>query len=595
MLSLVALVSTASAQQENVSPNIQHFLPTGSTQGFATVPSARQLPQKGFGFDIVANYAHRPFQRSAFVDGVLTRDEGAVDALFAAHLRAAYGVTKWLEVALDAPVFNYTSTAPALTDFGGNDGSVGFGDVTVNVHLRPVSEELIGIAVIPFVTAPTGTRKTFLTHGVPTVGARAVFSKTVNPVHLSGTIGYRLVPTGGFVDTEVSVDDTLMYGAGVGFLFAEERVRLNLEADGAIVVGPARTLVETSDIKAALHSPLEVMADLRIKTPSGVGAMLGGGPGLTPAVGTPVFRVFAGITYATPSVKDTDGDGYIDSKDDCPTEPEDFDEWLDEDGCPDPDNDNDGIYDVTDRCPNDPEDFDQFQDQDGCPDPDNDNDRILDINDRCPMQPEDYDGVEDLDGCPDAELIIDSDRDGLVDPVDRCPFEPEDIDGFQDQDGCPDPDNDQDRILDLVDLCPLDPENYNGVKDEDGCPDAQKVVVTRDRIVILDKVLFYTAKDVIVPESYPILEAVLEVLQKYPNIKRVRIEGHTDSRGSDSYNLDLSNRRALAIRKFLVDRGIERDRLDAEGFGELSPLLPNTSAENMEKNRRVEFHIIEQE
>ena len=74
----------------------------------------------------------------------------------------------------------------------------------------------------------------------------------------------------------------------------------------------------------------------------------------------------ARYTEATP--RDSDGDGIPDDVDQCPNEPEDYDGFQDEDGCPDPDNDGDGIPDVDDLCPLDPEDFDGFQDEDGCPD-----------------------------------------------------------------------------------------------------------------------------------------------------------------------------------------------------------------------------------
>ncbi len=106
------------------------------------------------------------------------------------------------------------------------------------------------------------------------------------------------------------------------------------------------------------------------------------------------------------TVGDRDGDGIPDNVDKCPDDPEDFDGFQDEDGCPDPDNDDDGILDVDDLCPNDPEDKDGFEDEDGCPDPDNDKDGILDKDDKCPNEPETYNGVEDADGCPDRGRVV---------------------------------------------------------------------------------------------------------------------------------------------------------------------------------------------
>ncbi|MFN2370711.1 MAG: hypothetical protein ABR506_06075 [Candidatus Krumholzibacteriia bacterium] len=133
------------------------------------------------------------------------------------------------------------------------------------------------------------------------------------------------------------------------------------------------------------------------------------------------------------------------------------------------DRDGDGVRDRYDRCPGEPEDFDGFQDEDGCPDLDNDQDGIADAQDLCPDEPEDFDGHRDHDGCPDD--FIDRDGDGVEDRNDQCPDEPEDLDGYADEDGCPDPDNDLDGIPDELDACPDEAETYNGVEDEDGCPD----------------------------------------------------------------------------------------------------------------------------
>src|SRR5215472_10271853 len=110
------------------------------------------------------------------------------------------------------------------------------------------------------------------------------------------------------------------------------------------------------------------------------------------------------VEVAAPKPTDTDGDGIVDSSDQCILEPEDKDGYLDDDGCPDPDNDADGIVDTADKCPNEPEDYDGFQDDDGCPDPDNDGDGLADVDDYCPNTP----GVRggDKPGCPKKNALI---------------------------------------------------------------------------------------------------------------------------------------------------------------------------------------------
>lgn len=121
------------------------------------------------------------------------------------------------------------------------------------------------------------------------------------------------------------------------------------------------------------------------------------------AAAAPDFRGYLQSSMDIPlTPPDRDKDGIPDARDRCPDEPEDYDGYMDNDGCPDADNDNDGIPDAVDKCPNDPEDKDAFQDDDGCPDPDNDKDGIPDAKDKCPNDAEDINGYQDEDGCPEG-------------------------------------------------------------------------------------------------------------------------------------------------------------------------------------------------
>ncbi len=249
------------------------------------------------------------------------------------------------------------------------------------------------------------------------------------------------------------------------------------------------------------------------------------------------------------------------------------------------DSDGDGLNDDEDECPRKPEDFDDFQDEDGCPEPDNDNDGIADKIDDCPMKPEDKDSFEDDDGCPED----DNDKDGLADQIDQCPMEPEDADGFEDDDGCPDCDNDGDGVLEcpeVVDKCPDQP-----AETPDGCPQKYKlVVVTKERIELKQTVYFETAKSIIRPVSYPLLNEVAQAMKDNPDIK-VRIEGHTDSRGSNARNQRLSDDRASSVRTYLIGQGVAADRMVSKGFGEDVPIADNRTKAGRQQNRRVEFVI----
>ncbi len=216
-------------------------------------------------------------------------------------------------------------------------------------------------------------------------------------------------------------------------------------------------------------------------------------------------------------------------------------------------------------------------------DPDTDGDGIVDSRDVCVLMPEDKDGYEDQDGCPEP----DNDLDGIPDAVDKCPNEPEDPDGFEDADGCPDPDNDKDGVLDVDDMCPNEPGPPGG--DRPGCPQKPALVIVTDKeIKITQQIHFEFDKDKIRSESFPILDAVAEVLQKFPNIK-IELQGHTDNKGSPAYNKSLSDRSATSVKKYLVSHGIESGRLTSHGYGLERPLVPNDTEQNRALNRRVQF------
>lgn len=126
-------------------------------------------------------------------------------------------------------------------------------------------------------------------------------------------------------------------------------------------------------------------------------------------------------------------------------------------------------------------------------------------------------------------------------------------------------------------------------------PKPKRVEVTAAAIVINDKILFEVDKAVIRAESFDLMNEITQVVQDNPRIKKISIEGHTDDDGSNRYNKKLSQKRADSVMAYLVEHGVAGERLVAVGFGEEVPLVPNDSDENKEKNRRVEFLIVEQD
>ena len=179
-------------------------------------------------------------------------------------------------------------------------------------------------------------------------------------------------------------------------------------------------------------------------------------------------------------------------------------------------------------------------------------------------------------------LLADTDGDGIPDAEDACPTQP----GLAEFDGCPDTDGDQ--VPDNVDKCPNEP----GPADNGGCPlGPPYVVLEEDQLHLRGSVIFNLGQAVIQKQSFPVLDAVAELLKGRPDIELLEIGGHTDNRGSRPYNQDLSERRASAVVEYLVQKGVSRRRFTSRGFAFDRPLTSNADALGRARNRRVEFQI----
>lgn len=214
---------------------------------------------------------------------------------------------------------------------------------------------------------------------------------------------------------------------------------------------------------------------------------------------------------------------------------------------------------------------------------DTDKDGIYDDVDQCPTLAEDMDGFMDTDGCPDA----DNDGDGIPDVNDNCPNQAEDMDGWQDADGCPDIDNDGDGILDRDDKCPNVAEVFNSFEDADGCPDEAMPIIP---VFAYINFKFGTA-EISGADPIPILEDVARLMKERDDMK-LKITGHTDHIGGDEANMDLSMRRAEAVKDYLVQRGVTAERIITDGKGESEPIDTNDTDSGRARNRRIEFQVV---
>ena len=271
------------------------------------------------------------------------------------------------------------------------------------------------------------------------------------------------------------------------------------------------------------------------------------------------FQHLAGISVKFGGT-DTDGDGIYDKDDACP-EVAGLEAFN---GCPDADGD--GIEDSKDACPNEA----GSKEMNGCPDADGDG--VADKDDACPNEA----GLPALAGCPDA------DGDGVADKDDACPSEA----GPAENKGCPWADKDGDGVLDKDDQCP----DVAGTVANAGCPEVT-AEVQKQLNDYARTILFDTGKSSIKAESTSVMVDIITILKEYPNAK-FTVEGHTDSVGSEKLNQSLSESRALSVKEFLVDKGIEEFRLSAVGYGESKPIATNNTRAGRTQNRRVEINLV---
>ena len=536
----------------------------------------------------VGDYSYRPVIGTYNADGTVRasvlRDQMLLHAgaslLLADRLRIGLSLPVQLAADGHPATKNGVTYAPPVHDQG-------VGDIRASVDLRVLGEygEPITVAVGGSLFIPLGQRDSFTGDDVTRFAPHLNIAGDVGMFAYAARGGYELRPLReDYIGTRLGSNITFGGAAGIRFL------------DKKILVGPelyGRTTVSNSDGEQEHGTPIELLLGMHFKVASGFRVNAGAGTFVDHGFGAAVARGLLGVEWFPDAEKpDRDKDGVFDDEDACPdvagirtSDPK-------TNGCPPPpprsDRDKDGVFDDEDACPDvagvrtdDPK-------TNGCPPPppDRDGDGIPDSEDACP----DVAGVRTNDpktnGCPP-----DRDGDGILDKDDACP----DVPGIKTNDpktnGCPDTDRDKDGILNDVDACP----DQAGPKSDDpkttGCP---RVFIKNGLIQILEQPKFDFNKAAIKPESDSLLTEVAKVMTDHPEIKRVRVEGHTDNVGNSVYNKKLSQQRADSVIKWLSGHGIAAERLTAKGMGKETPLVPNDTELNRALNRRVEFHIEDQ-
>ncbi len=579
MIASLALLAVGAAFAQDAvqdsSFDIELFRPQGDFYGYGSTLGAATLGNLQLGVGVLLNYSNDPLVLVG-ADGARLNASGAaaeesgdglIDNRLVTDFQVGMGFTRYASLTADIPLIlvqdgfdpgtldNPTADVSALA--GG-----GIGDIVLQPKVVILDRDKmpVGLAVAVPVGLPTGSLAFAGEQGV-SVAPTLAFEYSDGPIH-NRSYKIRAAVNGGYKLRsparlrDVSVGNAFLYAAAVGY-HPIDPLELNLEFHGAAMGG------------RSAQNAAEVLLGVRALLGRALSVSVGGGTAVLGGIGAPDYRIYAGVQAAPsfdPENRDTDGDNIVDGDDKCPKDAEDEDLFQDRDGCPERDNDADGREDTVDKCPDDPEDDDGYMDNDGCPEPDNDKDGVVDASDTCPDKAETVNSFNDEDGCPDEAPSTDSDGDGFEDDIDRCPYDAEDLNQFEDEDGCPD-----DRLKNA------------------------RVVVTQGSIKINDVIYFNTAKATIQDRSFDLLNELAGVIVEHPEIKKLRVEGHTDNVGDDAGNFRLSQARAEAVMAYLKTHGVEGSRLDAAGFGEMRPISANDNEDGRSQNRRVEFIIVDRD
>ena len=577
----VALTSTARAQEKGFAVNRFEPSERGSTWFVLESLDMRGRARPALG--VVTDYQYRPlaiYERDGSVRA------SVISHMLTTHIGGSFVVGDRLRFGVSLPVVLYADGEDAQLGalrYAAPASAQSFGDARLAIDLRlfGAHDGPLTMAVGTQLFLPTGDPASYSGDGSVRAAPRLLAAGNIGAFTYAAKLGtmIRNPETATFANSPVGHE--VIYGASAGARVADRRLVVGPEAYGSTTL--------TGDSFKTRTTPVEILIGAHYAFVGGFRVGAGVGTGFTRGYGSPQFRALLSLEWSPDIIEDTDGDGIPDNVDACPDKPGVRSADPDKNGCPavvvpPADRDGDGILDSEVACPETPGKRTTDARTTGCAD--RDGDGILDPLDACIDEQGIASSDPKLNGCPEG----DTDGDGVLDKDDACPA----VAGIRSSDpktnGCPDPDRDKDGVANEVDACPDEPGKPDPDPRKNGCP---KAFVSGTQIKILDQVKFKTGSADILPgkDSEEILQAVLKVLTDHPEIKKMRVEGHTDNKGAAQLNRKLSQDRAASVARWLEKHGIDKGRLTSAGFGPDKPVADNTTEDGRRDNRRVEFQI----
>jgi len=591
---MLLLLLATSAVMAQSAPNMNAQLMRPSVDGAHTLWTddatfaRRLLPQARLLFQYVNDpLVFQPADASADPSHVLS-DLVQGDALLSlAYDRVSFGVDVPAELLVKGT--------------GGTGGGLGDVNGALRVGLVDPQRNPLGLAMEGRLMLPTSTASNALS--APALGYEVggILDLRLDDTTVLANFGTRGSP-------KVVLDNVTLHDQVYGRVAVSQA--LAPQDGGGLALELAGHANYSAPLDNTVSVPIEGMITGWLRT-GGLVLRAGGGLGFTDGIGAPDARALVGLGLEPRNVADRDHDGVPDDRDRCPGQAEDVDGYQDADGCLDPETPV-RVY---------------FVDEDGQPIPvvrmavdAGDGFHELAPNQDVRLHP----GTLELQATADGFMPLDTTIDVpqadhhevtkvMVRPAGTIEVRVVDargsrVDARIELDG-----GDRGRVLATAPRVKVRAGEHtirasaNGFRPTEVHIDLKanttevvelvmepaRVVVTTEKIELREKVFFDFNKTTIKPESFPLLDEIVGVLQDHPEIRKVRIEGHTDEQGSDEYNQTLSEGRAASVRSYLEQHGIAQERLSSVGFGESRPLVDGHDETAWSQNRRVELWIEE--